>query len=65
MKTTTVSTIVQIEEEILRKFQPVNETLATNIQLPQANPKQKRFGAVDLWKCHKQKRYSGFRTSEF
>lgn len=63
MKTTTVSTIVQIEEEILRKFQPVNETLATNIQLPQASQKQKHFGIVDLWKCYKQKRYSGFRIS--
>lgn len=63
MKTTTVSTIVQIEEEILRKFQPVNETLATGVPLSKANPTTKRFSVIDLWKCHKQKRYSGYKVS--
>ncbi|HEX8314739.1 MAG TPA: hypothetical protein VF609_07100 [Flavisolibacter sp.] len=63
MQTTTVSTIVQIEEEILRKFQAVNETLATDVFLSKANPTTKRFGVIDLWKCHKQRRYSGYRIS--
>lgn len=58
MKTTIVSTIVQIEEEILRKFQPVNETLIINIYLPKTVGKAKRFGVVDLWNCRKQLRYS-------
>jgi hypothetical protein len=63
MKTTTVSTIVTIEEEILRKFQPVNETLATNLFTAGTPAKTKQFGIVDLWKCNKQRRYSGVRVS--
>ncbi|HUC82625.1 MAG TPA: hypothetical protein VMR70_17085 [Flavisolibacter sp.] len=63
MKTTTVSSIVKIEEEILRNFQPVNETLATDVVLAKNNLPAKRFGVVDLWKCRKQNRYSGLRIS--
>ena len=63
MKTTTVSTIVKIEEEILQKFQPVNETLAMDIYLPKTTGTTKRFGVIDLWKCHKQRRFSGIKVS--
>lgn len=63
MKTTAVSTIVQIEEEILRQFEPVKETLATHIYLPTKTANTKRFGVIDLWKCRKQVRYSGIRIS--
>lgn len=43
MKTTTVSSIVKIEEEILRNFQPVNETLATDVVLAKKQPACKAF----------------------
>jgi hypothetical protein len=63
MKTTTAPAIVRIEEEILRKFQPVNETLATHIFQPAITKATKSFGAVDLWKCHKNRQYSGIKIS--
>ncbi|HEY0042740.1 MAG TPA: hypothetical protein VGB71_18825 [Flavisolibacter sp.] len=63
MKTTTVSTIVRIEEDILQSFQPVNETLATDYFATKTPVKTKQFGVIDLWKCHKQRRYSGVRIS--
>ncbi len=64
MKTTaSIPATVKIREEILQKFQPVNETLATNFLLTRAVGKAKQFGTVDMWKCHKQRRYYGVRIS--
>jgi len=63
MKTTRVSTIVRIEEDLLQNFQPVNETLATGLFAIAKSVKPKQFGVIDLWKCHKQRRYSGVRIS--
>lgn len=59
MKTATANAIVQIEES-LKAFKPVDETLAT--QHFQSTIKRKSFGAIDLWNCRKQRRFTGIRV---
>jgi hypothetical protein len=59
MRTTTMPSIVQIEENDLKEFRSVNETLASNLNFPQLSLNNKNFGVIDLWKCRKKRRMYG------
>lgn len=49
--------IVQIEKNNLRELVlEVKETLATDWKANAPVAKQKSFGIIDLWNCHKQRR---------
>jgi hypothetical protein len=61
MRTTTAPAIVQIEAKDLRKFTPVDETLATEFLFPQPSANDKKFGITDLWNCHNQRRMYGIK----
>jgi hypothetical protein len=60
MNTTRMPSIVQIEERELRQLlNQVEERVATDVPTPQPSPKKRKFGAVDLWNCHRMRRTRG------
>lgn len=58
MMTKNAPSVIQMgREELATLLTSVNETLATDY-FPKTI-KKKSFGAIDLWKCRKQRRFSG------
>ena len=54
MNSNVMHSIVQIERGNLRKLvEEVKETLATDIDTNTGFTKQRSFGLVDLWNCHR------------
>ncbi len=57
MNSNVMPSIVQIDRENLRQLvTEVKETLATGYEPTAMGAKQRSFGIVDLWKCHRNRR---------
>jgi hypothetical protein len=58
MKTTKMTPMVQIDEQ-LKTYNPVNENLSVEKQMPQPSVKGKVFSTADLWRLRRQSRLQG------
>ena len=62
MKKEFLTTFVELKkEELLQLCSIVNETLATEIELPPAKEKKSTFGLADLWNLQRKMNTAGRR----
>jgi len=60
MKKEFLTTFVELEkQELLQLCTIVNETLATEIELPRAKEKKSTFGVTDLWNLQRKMNTAG------
>lgn len=59
MNMTTTHSNAPMNGDDLHNYNPVNESLATDLNFPQPSIKGKVFSTADLWKLRKQRKNQG------